>query len=56
VNSVVYEGEYRSRPCAVKGLIMAPGPFRLGEEARVRQEARNDLVQPPHSPHLLRFW
>jgi hypothetical protein len=56
VNSVVYEAVWGSVRCAVKGLIIAHGPFDPDQGAMLAQATVGELRQPPHSPHLLQYW
>ena len=61
VNSVVYRVVVRGEECALKAIITAYGPFAYGpfaarDGAALEQAVRDELQQPPHSPHLLRYY
>lgn len=55
VNSVVYQVVVRGQECALKAIITAYGPFTGRDGAKLEQAVRDELLQPPHSPHLLRY-
>jgi serine/threonine protein kinase len=56
VNSVVYRAELAGQEYALKGIICAHGPFDASQEAALDQAVRDELRQPPYSPHLLRYF
>ena len=56
VNSVVYRVVVRGEECALKAIITAYGPFAARDGAALEQAVRDELQQPPHSPHLLRYY
>eukprot|EP01043_Picozoa_sp_COSAG02_P049345 COSAG02_NODE_4946_length_4801_cov_2.406423_1_plen_931_part_00 len=56
VNSVVYQVVVRGKECALKAIICAYGPFYAGDVEQLEQAVRDELRQPPHSPHLLRYY
>ena len=56
VNSVVYLVRHRGRPFALKALICAYGPFGAAQDEERGVAVREEMLQPPHSPHLLRYW
>ena len=55
VNSVVYEATHGGERCALKGLIVAHGPFTARQGSQLSTAVRDEMRQPPHSPHLLRY-
>ena len=56
VNSVVYSAVVRGHECALKGIITPFGPFDEHAEDALEHATRDELRQPPHSPHLLRYY
>ena len=56
VNSVVYSAVVRGQECALKGIITPFGPFDDHSHEALEQAVRDELLQPPHSPHLLRYY
>jgi serine/threonine protein kinase len=55
VNSVVYRVVVRGEEYALKAIITAYGPFAERDGAALEQAVRDELTQPPYSPHLLRY-
>lgn len=55
VNSVVYSAVVRGHECALKGIITPFGPFDERSREALEQAVRDELRQPPFSPHLLRY-
>ena len=50
-------GGSESAPRArLKAIITAYGPFAARDGAALEQAVRDELQQPPHSPHLLRYY